>query len=1038
MLTLGSHAQGLLQIEETTRVGESSLPHAIQMVLRQGGVVDRVKVVTHGSEGGAFSLVDEKCVSTSAYFPQQSCAVSIRFKPFAPGLQSGAVLLLDRSGKALAARPLAATALGAIATFVPGQITSVAGNSSFLYGGDGGIATQTSLFLPFGITLDGASNLYIADTYNNRIRKVNAATRVISTVAGNGNLGASGDGGSALNARLNNPSSVQLDSAGNIYIADTGNNAIRFVNGSTGVISTVAGVPGSQGYAGDSGPAVLATLQSPNGIALDVAGNLYIADTGNNVIRFVDASTGIISTFAGNGKAAYAGDGRAAKMASLSGPWGVTLSNSGELYIADQKNNVVRKVNAEGIISTVAGLGLAGYSGDGASATGARLNTPASVAIDAAGNIYISDSGNNRIRKINPATNDISTIAGDNTTSLQPDGFPANQAALYGPYTLALDGLGSIYVADVFHNRIREIPSNVAILIYPAMRINAVSPPLRQVLENDGNAPLEILQINPVSNAQIDPSTTCSGSAPLAPLAQCTIAADFAPTEVRKPAHGSIVIDTNALNANNTLLLQGDVQSTSPSTVLVSSSPNPSIFGNPVVFSIQVVSSGVIPTGSVNLLDGSTTIATLQLTNGVASTTISDLAVGQHTITASYGGDVNTAAGVSLPVLQVVTILPPDSNTVTSLTSSANPLMVGQTLNLTVTVSAVAAGQVVPAGTVNVMEGNTLVGTGTLSAGSAIISTASLTPGTHLLTAVYSGSSQYSTSTSSVLTQLVVAANPMTTTSLTASADPITVGSTLTLYASVSAVAGGQTIPGGTVSFMDGTTLIGTGTLSAGAASYSTTSLRIGTHLITAVYSGDTNYTASTSAVLDEFVVSPGSGQPAQFTLAITPATLSLQRGTHRTLQVSITTVDAFADVLSLGCGGLPSAATCTFSKNQVSVTGGTTTTVTLILDTGDPLGSGASALLQRSSTSGTKNMWAGLLPLGVLLTLLFGRRHRSRYRVLATLIFGALGLALLSGCGSSVSSTSTPSGNFTFQVFATGSATGASYVVPVHLTVTK
>ena len=276
-------------------------------------------------------------------------------------------------------------------------IETVAGGS---FARDGGPAVRAWLRFPNGAAADGSGNLYIADTIHHRIRKVDAAG-VISTVAGNGRDGYSGDGGPAVRAQLAEPWGAAADGAGNLYIADTGNNRIRKVD-AAGVISTVAG-NGEWGYGGDGGPAVRARLASPLDAAADGMGNLYIADAWNNRIRKIDAA-GNISTVAGSGRYGYGGDGGSAVRAQLAEPWSAAVDGMGNLYIADRGNNRIRKVDAAGVISTVAGSGGWGYGGDGGPALQARLLAPSGVAADAAGNFYIADTENNRIRKVDAAS----------------------------------------------------------------------------------------------------------------------------------------------------------------------------------------------------------------------------------------------------------------------------------------------------------------------------------------------------------------------------------------------------------------------------------------------------------------------------------------------------------------------------------------------------------------------------------------------------------------------------------------------------------
>ena len=274
----------------------------------------------------------------------------------------------------------------------------MAGTGTATFGGDGGPAVDAQVSDPYGVALDGAGNLYIADTGSHRIRKVNSAG-VISTVAGNGTRGSGGDGGPAVDAQLQLPLGVAADGAGNLYIADFHNHRIRKVD-AAGDISTVAGT-GAAGYGGDGGQAVNAQLNYPTDVALDGAGNLYIADGSNNRVRKVN-SAGVISTVAGNGAAGYGGDGGQATAAQLDSPHGVAADGAGNLYVADLNNQRIRKVNAAGVITTVAGTGTRGSDGDGGPAAAAQLGRPRGLALDGSGNLYIAERGNSRIRKVGP------------------------------------------------------------------------------------------------------------------------------------------------------------------------------------------------------------------------------------------------------------------------------------------------------------------------------------------------------------------------------------------------------------------------------------------------------------------------------------------------------------------------------------------------------------------------------------------------------------------------------------------------------------
>ena len=329
------------------------------------------------------------------------------------------------------------------------MITTVAGGGS---GGDGGAAVAAQLNNPYDVASDDLGNLYIADVGNSRIRKVDAAG-VITTVAGDGTRGYGGDGGAAVAAQLQGPWSVAVDGAGNLYIADTYNSRIRKVD-AAGIITTVAG-DGSFGYGGDGGAAVAAQLQSPWGVAVDGAGNLYIADTGNSRIRKVDAA-GVITTVAGDGTHGYGGDGGPGTLAQLNRPLDVAVDGAGNLYIVDTYNYRLRKVDAAGVITTVAGDGTYGFGGDGGPAVAAQMRALYGVAVDGAGNLYIVDTYNYRIRKVD-AAGVITTVAGDGTLGYGGDGGRAVEAQLYRPFGVALDGAGNLYIADTYNNRIRRL-----------------------------------------------------------------------------------------------------------------------------------------------------------------------------------------------------------------------------------------------------------------------------------------------------------------------------------------------------------------------------------------------------------------------------------------------------------------------------------------------------------------------------------------------------------------------------------------------------
>jgi len=334
-------------------------------------------------------------------------------------------------------------------------INTIAGNGVASYFGDGGAATSAELNHACHIYKNASGNIYIPDYMNNRIRKIDPSG-IITTIAGTGIAGFSGDGGAATLAQFNNPTDIFLDVSGNIYIADYENHRVRKIN-TTGVITTIAG-NGVPGYSGDGGPATLAELNKPQGVCVDATGNVFIADANNGCIRKVTIA-GIISTIAGNGTDGFGGDGGPATAAMLNNPYGICIDGLGNMIIGDQSNHRIRKINTSGIISTIAGNGIAGFSGDGGPATSAQLNIPSGVSVSTGPettDIYIADQLNNRIRKIN-GSGIITTFAGTGGMGYSGDGGPATAAMLNNPNGVYADATGNIYIADFLNSRIREI-----------------------------------------------------------------------------------------------------------------------------------------------------------------------------------------------------------------------------------------------------------------------------------------------------------------------------------------------------------------------------------------------------------------------------------------------------------------------------------------------------------------------------------------------------------------------------------------------------
>ena len=530
--------QSTTTFQQPTAVGSSSQPVTVTVAATVAGTIASVQAVTGGQPNLDFAATPITCTASTNLTVGESCMVSVTFSPRFPGIRQGAVLLEDSSGNLLGSARLSGIGQGGLPVLAPGEINTVAGDGEWIYQADHVKAINTSIFLPTGLAVDAVGNLYLCDSSNNRVRKVDT-NGYITTIAGDGNPGSSGDGGQAAAAELSNPSGLALDGAGNLYIADSGNSVIRRVDAVSQVITTIAGQIGSSGYAGQNVPATSAKLLTPQGLALTPAGDLVIADSGNNVVRLLNLESGYIQTIAGTGTAGYNGDSNGhnsivATNAQLNNPYGVAVRVDGAIAIADMTNERVRLVDTSGNIATIAGSGTRSFAGDNGTATQAALDSPAAVAFDPAGDLFIADSGNNRVRGVfgNPGV--IATLAGDGNTTFAGDGFRDDQASLNGPYALFFDASGNLWVSDFFHNRVREIYGSMLGLSYPVMKVGKTSATIATALFNGGNSTLT-LRSPGLIQAALDPGTTTCNQSPMAPMTLCNMGLEFAPTQTGDP-----------------------------------------------------------------------------------------------------------------------------------------------------------------------------------------------------------------------------------------------------------------------------------------------------------------------------------------------------------------------------------------------------------------------------------------------------------------------------------------------------------------------
>lgn len=340
---------------------------------------------------------------------------------------------------------------------MPNIITTAVGTGEKGFAGDGGAAAQALLNGPFDVCFDRAGNLFFSDTFNNRIRRVDAVSGVISTIAGNGDKGYSGDGGPAVAAALDEPYGVVIDRDGNLYIADRLNRRVRRIDAASGVITTLAGT-GEAKYGGDGGPAAEAGLAEPNGLALGPGETrLYITDVADNRVRVVDLASGIIATFAGTGAAEHSGDGRPATEAGTFGARAVKIGAGGTVYILERQGSSLRAVDpTTGIISTIAGTTTRGYGGDGGPALAAVFDAPKEMAIDTDGSLLIVDTENHAIRRIDRASGIVTNLAGGRQRP-GGDGGPATEAGLDRPHGAVVGPDGAVYIGDTNNHRIRKV-----------------------------------------------------------------------------------------------------------------------------------------------------------------------------------------------------------------------------------------------------------------------------------------------------------------------------------------------------------------------------------------------------------------------------------------------------------------------------------------------------------------------------------------------------------------------------------------------------
>jgi sugar lactone lactonase YvrE len=775
-------------------------------------------------------------------------------------------------------------------------------------------ALTVPLILPSATVFDPSGNLYFAETANHVIRKIDTAGN-ITTIAGTGTQGFSGDAGPATAATLDSPQGLALDSANNLYIADTHNHRVRKLVLATGLITTIAG--STSGFSGDKALATAAQLNLPTALALDTANNLYVADTRNHRIRKIDAATGLITTIAGTGTQGFSGDNGLATSANIDSPTGLALDTANNLYVADTHNHRIRKIaTTTGLITTLAGTGTPGFSGDTTAATSATLALPHGITIDATGNLYIADTENHRIRRIDAVTGIITTVAGDGTQSFAGDNGPAILASLDTPRTTTLSPSGLVTLADTGNQRIRQLEA--------------------------APAPATIIH-------------TIGGLGLTTP--------------------GALTLTAPSVIAYGTGQLTVTIASTTPAT------------------------------GTITFFDTTNTTITLGTATLAANMAIlptTTLAAGLHNLTATYAGDQSHLSAQS-PML-ALTVTP-------------------QQLTATVAGITLLYGQTIPSisGT---LTGNLPQDASKVSATFTTTATTFSPVGAYPITATLTGpaAGNYTIGATPAALTITPAPTLITFSNLITTA---TTGSSITLTTHVATTTAGT--PTGSVTLLDGGVTLFTTPLSAtGDAVFTIPSITQGAHSFTAFYTGTTNFTPSTSAPQ---LITVGTGPPTNpdFTLAPTGTTSqTIVSGNSANFTFAVQLQGNMSSPITLAATGLPNLATASFNPPIVPP-GSTSNSFTLTIATPN-----TTALDNRSTHSPLK--WAFLLcPIASLILLPRDRHITTRLFSLALL---SLTLLLSTGCGDRINTADALSLSAkSYTITVTGTATTSTGGILQHST---
>ena len=1092
-------------------VGVTSEDRQIQVTATAAGTVSRVEVLTLGSANGDFAAGAGPSNCIAANLPAGgTCTQPVAFTPAAPGLRVGAVVLVGTangastvlgltyiSGTGTAETGAAGTGAEGSGALVTGQMIPVAGQPGSSTGvEDGQPATQAVLDQPGSEVLDGAGNIYIADTGHNRIRMVCGAAAtatiqgttcagagIISTIAGDGNAAYTGDGGPASNATVNHPGFVALDGAGNLYIADTGNNAVRAIDAVIGLISTVAGnangavCKDASDAVGDGCPAAQATLNQPQGVTLDGAGDLYIADTGNDATRFVSRANGAISTITAASTTTAvtssldpSGFGQSVTFTVTVSAAADTGSLTGTVSIFDTFGGRTTTLasglalNASGVatfsISTLA-VGqhsiTASYNNANDPAHTASTSSPALVETVLEGTaVSLTSSANpSAIGQSVTFTATVTSSGG----GVAPTGTVtfSDGAAILSTPTLNGSGVATCTTSSLA-NGMHQV-----VAVYsgsPSTQVEgSTSPAVFQDVQasssiavssnlNPSTYGLPVTFTATVTSAATSPATgtvsfldngvsigtgKLSGNPGTAAFTLSALAAGTHPIAAAYAGDSSNQGSNSSASPLDQVVAQGETLTT------VSATPVTGIAGTPETISATVaLMRGSAPlTGAVNFTSGTTLVGSAQLNAAGGAAITPTLAAGAYEIVATYEGNANAigsasaalaCSGTSLltcsgaaPLLLMVAL----ATTQTTLTVSPHTAAAASPIAFTATVT---GNGVTPTGSVNFLANGVAIGTAPLDAGTATFTDAALPAASYAMTAEYLGNANDATSASASVSETVSLIS--TATALVAAT---TTGNNpqVVLAATVAENSTGPE-PSGTVTFMSGTTSLGTATLnSSGVATLTPTLIKGANYNIDAVYGGDSFHGSSTSQTITVAGVAYG------FTVTVTPSTVTIPELQSSTVTVALTSIANFTDAIALSCASLPAAVSCQFASVSLNLPAGGTVSTQLTIDT-DNTQSGATTATNRRAASARVALAELILPFSLAFGWLFWRLRRPNARLLAMALILTLAAWVAAGCGASLIAVTAPPGNYVIEVTGTGATTQVIRSQNVNLDITK